>query len=101
MLHLYLQLKLKEREMKNKLSAILAFTSILTIGNASAENWSPWNNNNNFNPSSFGSNGNSFGPFNGGNNNFNPFGGGGYQPFGFNSGVQPFGFNTGSNRFGQ
>jgi hypothetical protein len=87
--------------MKNKLSAILAFTSILTIGNASAENWSPWNNNNNFNPSSFGSNGNSFGPFNGGNNNFNPFGGGGYQPFGFNSGVQPFGFNTGSNRFGQ
>jgi len=40
--------------MKNKLSAVLAFTSILTMGNVNAENLSPWNNNNNFNP--FGNN---------------------------------------------
>ncbi len=83
--------------MKNKLSTVLALTAILTIGNVSAENWSPWSNNNNFNP--FGGNSNSFGPFTGGNN-FNPFGGNGYQPFSFNSGVQPFGFDTRSNQFG-
>lgn len=99
MLHLSLHLlSLRRKKMKNKLSAVLAFTSILTMGNVNAENLSPWNNNNNFNP--FGNNSNSFRPFNGDNNNFNPFSGGGYQPFGFNSGVQPFGFNTGSNRFG-
>gem|GEM_PF-110047 len=85
--------------MKNKLSVILAITGTLAMGSATADNWSPWgnNNNNNFNP--FG-NSNSFGPF-GGGTNFGPFGGGNnIQPFGFNSGVQPFGFDTRSNRFG-
>ncbi len=99
MLDLCLYLSTKEREMKNKLSVILAITGTLAMGSATADNWSPWgnNNNNNFNP--FG-NSNSFGPF-GGGTNFGPFGGGNnIQPFGFNSGVQPFGFDTRSNRFG-
>jgi len=102
MLDLRLYLSNKERGMKNKLSTVLAITSILTMGsataNTNANNWSPWNSNsNNFSP--FG-NSNSFGPF-GGGTSFGPFGGGNnIQPFGFNSGTQPFGFNTGSNRFG-
>jgi len=83
MLDLHLYLSNKERGMKNKLSTVLAITSILTMGSATANtnNWSPWNSNsNNFSP--FG-NSNSFGPF-GGGTSFGPFGGG----------------NTGSNRFG-
>ncbi|TEU20934.1 MAG: DUF302 domain-containing protein [Gammaproteobacteria bacterium] len=78
MLDLCLYLSTKEREMKNKLSVILAITGTLTMGSATAD----WGNNNNYyNPFSGG---NSFGPF-GGNTSFGPFGGGnGYQPFGFN-----------------
>jgi len=34
-------LSLRRKKMKNKLSAVLAFTSILTMGNVNAENLSP------------------------------------------------------------
>ena len=84
--------------MKNKLSAILVITGILTMGSAIAQQFSPWGNSGNYNP--FSGNTNSFGPF-GVGNNFNPFGGSnGYKPFGFNSGTQPFGFDPRSNQFG-
>jgi uncharacterized protein (DUF302 family) len=81
MLDLSLYLSTKEREVKNKLSVILAITGALTMGSVTAETWSPWSNNNNY-----------YNPFSGGSNSFGPFGGG--------NNMQPFGFNTGSNRFG-
>jgi uncharacterized protein (DUF302 family) len=100
MLDLTLYLSTKEKEVKNKLSVILAVTGALTMGSATAEYWSPWSNNSNYyNPFSGGSN--SFGPFGGGSNSFSPFGGGtSLGPFGGGNNIQPFGFNTGSNRFG-
>jgi len=93
MLDLCLYLSTKERKMKNKLSVILAVTSILTISSATANtnNWSPWGSSNN----------NYYNPFSGGSNSFGPFGGGtSFGPFGGGNSMQPFGFNTGSNRFG-
>ena len=91
MLDLSLYLSTKEREVKNKLSVILAVTGALTMGSVTAENWSPWGNNNN----------NYYNPFSGSSNSFGPFGGGtSFGPFGGGNNIQPFGFNTGSNRFG-
>jgi uncharacterized protein (DUF302 family) len=93
MLDLCLYLSTKERKMKNKLSVILAVTSVLTISSAAANtnNWSPWGSNNN----------NYYNPFSGGSNSFGPFGGGtSFGPFGGGNSMQPFGLNTGSNRFG-
>ncbi len=75
--------------MKNKLSTVLALTSVLTMSSAIAENWSPWNNNYNYNP--FSGNSNSFGPWNFNNNT---------RPFNLGGSTQPFGFNTNSNSFG-
>ncbi len=80
---------IKEDQMKNKLSSILAITSILTMGGVNAENWSPWNNNYNYNP--FSGNNNSISPWNFNNNT---------RPFNFGGNTQPFGFNTNSNSFG-
>jgi uncharacterized protein (DUF302 family) len=93
MLDLCLYLSTKERKMKNKLSVILAVTSVLTMSSATANtnNWSPWGSNNN----------NYYNPFSGGSNSFGPFGGGtSFGPFGGGNSMQPFGLNTGSNRFG-
>jgi len=87
MLDLCLYLSTKEREMKNKLSAVLAIAGVLTIGNATAaENWSPWGSNN-------------YGPF-GGSNSFGPFGGGtNFGPFGGSNSFGPFGGGNGFNQY--
>lgn len=68
-----------------KITLTLALTSVLSMGLANAQNWSPWSNTNYNNP--YSNNNSSFTPWNN-HNYFNPFGN-----------TRPFNFNTGSNSF--